>query len=85
MKKHIKFSPLENRVFGVIGKRKISVEQITQEIYGQLPAGRTAPKIPRNSIVCAIRSINRKLEKKGYKQRINGENRGRYGKIVWIE
>lgn len=75
------FSPTEQKVLQVLGRRKMSIEEITENIL----EGRTMFLADRNNVAGAVRRINEKCEKNRLPWFLNGTGSGRAGRIVWKE
>lgn len=71
------FSPQEEDVLKVIGRKKITIADIAQALVKE-------PTVDHNnSIAGCIRRINRKCEKHQLDWIIDGEGMGRQGRTVW--
>ena len=73
------FSPREKEVLKVLGKRRMSIHDLCDKIYGikKWPLG------ANNGIASAIRNINRKCEFHSLEWKLYGSGIGRAGRIVW--
>lgn len=79
----LKLSPLEQEVVQIIqAKGPVSISDIAKELLPFWAGYSWIPQNPGVSVVSAIRQINRKFEKAKLATRIDGPNRGRYGKVV---
>lgn len=73
-----KFSPNENKILEIVGRKKMTITEITQKFYnGKGPV--SASTIVSN----AIRRINFKCEYHKLDWYIAGEGMGRVGRTVW--
>ncbi len=77
--KYILFSPTEEKVLRILGKKKMTVTDIAVELY----KSDKKPINPNNVVSGAIRHINRKCEYHHLAWFINGAGLGRGGKTVW--
>lgn len=75
-----KFSPFERRVLDIIGKRKVKMTAITEEIKGG-----SSSYTPATVVSTAIKRINKKCKIQGLNWEVQGEGRGPSGRTVWIE
>ena len=73
------FSPLENKILKILGRRKLTVTQITGSIFNRRKKSIDA----NNGIAHAIRRINSKCDYHRLNWFLNGVGRGRGGKLVW--
>lgn len=75
--KKLKLSQLETRLVGILAKHdEIYVAQLAKLLFKGVRKD-LRPANPNNSVISAIRQINRK-----HKGMIKGVNRGRNGKLV---
>ncbi len=75
-----KLSDLEQNVYDLLETTNgMYISTLADLVFSKTPMG-LMPKNPNNSIVSAIRQMNRKA--KGWQ--IIGQNRGSQGKIVWL-
>lgn len=73
------FSPLENKVLIALGKRTLSIWDLTCKIYGGEPH-----EINQTNVIAGtVRRINKKCEHHKLDWFLNGVGAGRGGKIVW--
>lgn len=73
------FSPLQIKVLRVLGRRRLSIEKITQGVY----AHKKRPVDSTNGVGQAVRRINRKCKYHKLPWFLNGMGKGRSGKVVW--
>ena len=74
------FSETEERVLKIIGRKKISISDITKTLYkGERRL------TGNNSTAGVIRRINMKCEHHGTTWSLAGKGTGRAGRIVWKE
>lgn len=71
------FSPLENEILKILGKKHLTIVAITKEVYNR-PTMNSA-----NVVASAIRRINLKCELHETSWFINGSGTGRAGRTVW--
>lgn len=72
------FSPNEKTILTILGRRKMSIVEITRNLY----AGK-GPVSASTVVSNAIRRINFKCEYYNLDWYIAGEGMGRVGKTVW--
>jgi hypothetical protein len=73
-----RFSPNENKILTILGRKKMSIVDITKEFYsGKGPV--SASTVVSN----AIRRINFKCEYYKLDWHLDGQGMGRVGRIVW--
>ncbi len=72
------FSPNEQKILKVLGKRKKSIIDITEEIYKE-----DRPVSANTVVANAIRRINEKCRYHKLAWFLNGAGLGRGGKVVW--
>jgi hypothetical protein len=75
------FSPTEQKVLEVLGRKKMSISQITRAIL----EGRTVFLADQNHVAGAVRRINEKCERNNLSWFLNGIGSGRAGRVVWKE
>jgi hypothetical protein len=76
----VKLSELEQKVYDLLAPTNgMYVSDVADRVFSETPKN-LKPKNPNNSIVSAIRQMNRKA--KGWS--ISGLNRGSQGKFVWL-
>lgn len=74
-----RFSYFEREVLSIIGRKKLTIREITEEVYSE-------PNLEHANIVAGVvRRINRKCEDLDLPWFINGKGGGRGGKTVWRE
>ncbi|MGL4557994.1 MAG: hypothetical protein ACRCV5_10850, partial [Afipia sp.] len=72
-----KFSPLENQLLAVLGKKKMTLVDIAGELW-------TQPRInPNNQVASIVRRINAKCELYKLDWHLNGDGAGRGGRTIW--
>lgn len=71
-------SPNEEKIVEIIGRKKVTITEITKEMYPKNP-----PLNAATTVANAIRRINFKCKHLKQKWFINGEGMGRNGKTVW--
>ena len=76
----VKFSPMENRVLRTLAGRKMTIADLTREIY----RGRTRPLNPNNTIAGYVRRIQIKCKYNKLRWTVEGQGCGRGGRTVWI-
>lgn len=74
-------SPMEKKIVKIIGKKEISIKDITKQYYGK----EKKPIGANNNIAAAIRRIILKCSYYNVDWIIDGKGTGRRGRIVWIE
>ncbi len=74
------FSPQENRILKILGKKKKTIIEITDELY---KGKNSIPLTANNGVASAVRRINRKCEYHKTPWFLNGMGGGRAGKTVW--
>lgn len=74
------FSPMENQILKIVGKRRISISDITEKYIEKFESNALRPNIV---ISGAIKNINKKCKRHKLKWYLNGCGGGRSGKIVW--
>lgn len=72
------FSPSENEILNILGRRKMKIRDIAEEMYD-------FDKSPEagNVVAGMIRRINVKCKLHKLPWFLNGEGNGRGGRIVW--
>ena len=73
------FSPMEQQVMKIIGKKAKSINTIALEYY----EGKTKPSNPRNVVANVIKKINAKCERHRLPFFYNGSGIGRGGRRIW--
>ncbi len=74
------FSPTEKKIIKTLGKRRMTITQLTEKMYKD-----EEPLNARNNISSAILHINKKCKYYKLDWSLKGEGLGRGGKTVWIE
>lgn len=77
MKQEI-FSRTEKKILKVLGRRKLTIGDITKAVYH-----RPRPLNGRTMIATAARSINKKCRRKKLPWYLNGTGVGRQEKTLW--
>lgn len=72
------FSPREQEILKVLGRKKMSITEIVDELNLDLFDA-------NNVIAGAVRRINKKCETKKLSWFLNGEGSGRNGRTIWKE
>lgn len=73
------FSPTEEKVLKILGKRRLSIRELSNRYFGY-----SEQVLNPNAVVSsAILRINRKCKYHKLKWFINGSGSGRGGKTVW--
>lgn len=72
------FSPTENKVLKLLGKRKLTIAELTLKFHSGRP-----PLEANNNIAAAVRRINAKCDHHDLPWFLNGSGMGRAGKTVW--
>lgn len=75
------FSPLETKILEVLGRKTMSIHDITEQAYSEADE----PLGANNTIGTAIRRINEKCEYHELDWFLNGEGVGRGGRTIWKE
>ncbi len=75
------FSPHESEILKIIGKRKVTIAEITAEFYAE----RTKLFDSSNYIASVVRRINRKCDHIKAPWRLAGSGSGRHGRKIWRE
>lgn len=73
------FSEHENMILKILGRRKMSIQEISDSFYHS----REVPLASRNYVALVIRRIEAKCEKDKLSWTIRGKGIGRGGKTVW--
>ncbi len=73
------FSPTETKIIEIIGKKKMTIAEITDELHDT----EYRPLNANNRVSSAIRRINDKCIHYKLKWELNGEGLGRHGRTVW--
>ncbi len=73
------FSPMEQKVLEILGKKKMLIIEITQEFYDH----KKHPIGANNGIGNAVRKINAKCKFHHLPWFLNGMGSGRAGRTVW--
>ncbi|MFM6929949.1 MAG: hypothetical protein ACKOX6_15875 [Bdellovibrio sp.] len=76
------FSPTELQLIELLGSRKMTILELTEEFYKKYPP---APFNPNNVVSSAFNRINKKCEYYEMEWFINGQGAGRGGKTIWKE
>ncbi len=76
------FSPSEQKILAILGRKRMTLTQITEKFYKGWVTTHLDASVP---IASAIRRINRKCEKFHMGWKLAGEGTGRHGKTVWRE
>lgn len=74
------FSPTENKVLKILGRRKLTITEIREKFYED---EKEEPLNPNNVISSVVNRINKKVEYHNLDWFINGVGLGRGGKTVW--
>lgn len=72
------FSPTESKVLKLLGKRKLTIAELTEKFHDGRP-----PLEANNNVAAAVRRINAKCEAHDLNWFLNGAGMGRAGKTVW--
>ncbi len=72
------FSDTENQVIKMVGKEKLTIQQITERLYG----GRTRPFNAQNYVAFVVRQITKKCDYHKLDWTLEGEGIGRGGRTV---
>lgn len=75
------FSPTENKILKILGKKKTTVKKIADDFF----KGTKPPLNPNNVVSGAIIHINKKCQYHKLNWFINGVGLGRGGKTVWLD
>lgn len=75
------FSERESKILEVLGRRKMTISEITEQFYENA----TAPLGANNNIASAVRRINAKCEYYKLPWFLAGDGAGRGGKTIWKE
>lgn len=75
------FSPTEKEILKVLGKKKMTISEITEKFYS---SGRSKPLEPNNYIASALSRIAKKAKFHDLSWRIGG-TRDASGRTVWRE
>lgn len=76
------FSPTENKMLKILGKKKMSIAEISDKMY----EGITKKPMNASIIVSGLISrINKKTEYYELKWFLDGSGQGRAGRTVWVE
>lgn len=73
------FSPLETKVLKALGRRKLSIAELTEKIYKRVPLNGAT------TVGTAIIRINKKCQLHKLDWHLEGQGLGRGGKTVWVE
>lgn len=71
----------EQRVLEILGRKKMTISEITVEFY----RGHQLPIFANNVISMVVRNINKKCVHNKSDWYLNGEGAGRAGRTVWRE
>ncbi len=74
------FSPSEKQVIKIIGRRKITVAEITEKYFDEITV---APLNPNNYIAGLVRRISLKCRYYRLNWTLDGKGVGRGGRTVW--
>lgn len=74
------FSPMEKQILKIVGKRKITIVEITEKYLEKFESNALQPN---NVVSGAINNINKKCKRHKLKWFLNGAGRGRSGKTIW--
>lgn len=74
------FSTRESKIIKILGKRKMTIAQITERLYKDV---KKAAFGMNNNVASAIRRINAKCEHHDIPWHLNGMGAGRGGRTVW--
>jgi hypothetical protein len=77
----LQFSEHEKMILKILGRRKMTVQKISEEFY--LSRGGGVPLSARNYVNMVIRRIAAKCEIHNANWTIKGKGGGRGGKVVW--
>lgn len=77
------FSFSELLVIKIMGKKKMTIAEITKEMY--IDDEEAAPIEPNNYVASVVRKISKKCDYHKLPWTINGEGNGRGGRTVWRE
>jgi len=73
------FSEHENLVLKILGKRRMTIEEISEEFYHS----RQLPSESRNYVAGVIRRIERKCDRLKLEWTLHGKGVGRGGRTIW--
>lgn len=73
------FSEHERMILKIVGRRKMTVQEISEEFYNS----RNLPLEGRNYVAQVIRRIARKCELMKSTWTLEGKGSGRHGRTVW--
>lgn len=74
------FSPMETKILKILGKKKVSIKIIAEELFKD----EKKPINPGNTVATTISRINKKCIFHKLDWFIDGKGLGRQGRVVWL-